>query len=297
MIFDPQVKLTLHDKYRKFCEGERVFPISVELSICGKCQATCRRCPSANFKNNEMMDTKIALRLLNELYEKGSKSVIYVGGGEPSLHPGISKIMNSCRIRQGMFSNCLSGIRYNPEKLSFIRVTITDEKIPEYNLKKIKECQRVGLRINYIEGDQWKVKKTIELADKYNYDYVQVVPALKRGDTFTNEVFDSTEYKSEKLIVGEYKFSEQNKPRSYTRCYGYHFVPFVWENGNVTTCAYIKDDLRYILGNIRQESMFGIMTRSARYAKVSKICQQCCKNHEINKLINKALSIEDVDFV
>jgi MoaA/NifB/PqqE/SkfB family radical SAM enzyme len=297
MIFNPQVKLALHREFISFCEGNNVFPISIELSISGMCQAACRRCPSLSFRNKEMMSTPVTLRLLDELYDQGTKSLVYVGGGEPTLHPDIKKIVKSCRIQQGMFTNALAEIEYDPGKLSFVRVTMTDREIPKENLKKIRRSARAGFRVNHIKGEEWKIEKAINLSDEYGYDYVQIVPALERGEIFTSETLDISKYKSKKIIVTDYKFDDQDKPREYTKCYGYNFVPFIWENGNVTTCAYIRDDSRFILGNINGQTLTEIINKAKPSVDVAEICQQCCKNHEINKLINNALAIEDKDFV
>ena len=53
----------------------------------------------------------------------------------------------------------------------------------------------------------------------------------------------------------------------------------------------------YNLGNIYEDRFEDIFENFPNSVEVRKTCQICCKNHEINKLINTAMNIKDGDFV
>jgi MoaA/NifB/PqqE/SkfB family radical SAM enzyme len=293
------MKLCLHENLPSFLNGNKVYPINIEISLVGFCNAKCDWCFYKDNTDTEILDHIVLVEFLIKCKEKGVKAISWTGGGEPSLHPQFNDIVrfaSGLGFSQGMFTNALGEINYDPSKFDWIRVSKTDRPFNENNLKKLKEsCKSVGLNINYIQGDDKTLINALCIAEKLDLDYVQCRPALNlNGDVTTCEV---PNIKHSKLLLTDYKFDDAKKFRDYNKCYGYHFVPFLWHNGDYSVCAYHKNDPYFTLGNIYKNSLDEIINNMSNFKATIKSCQICCKNHEINKLVNNLKDIEDINFV
>jgi 2-iminoacetate synthase ThiH len=85
-------------------------PIAAALKITQRCNLRCRHCAWEKKTENELSfeDWK---RIIDSLYSKGV-TVIAVEGGEPTLHPGVSDIVDIEPFCE-FFSPLLSGIMFN----------------------------------------------------------------------------------------------------------------------------------------------------------------------------------------
>jgi len=196
---------------------------------------------------------------------------------------------------QGMFTNALGTVRYNPALLRWIRVTMTDKPYKIDNIKRLRDCPVLGFAFNYAgPQDNDYLKKTLEVADEVGADYVQARPAL----AFHGRTVDIEPPRIEHplLYVTDYKFDEARHRHGYNRCEGYHFVPFIWEDGNVDTCAYMRKHEGHTLGNINLDSLKDILDRAPKSVPVKPECQVCCKLNEINEKIHRSWQLEDVNF-
>lgn len=303
MRFDPQAKLAMHEKFRRFVNGEKVYPVNLEISPSHVCNAQCEWCFYAGThlkaKNDAFLDTGIATNLIYDAHKLGIEALTWTGGGEPTLHPdfdALTRTANGLGLKQGLFTNALNWPRYFPLNFEWIRVSNTNKAWPENNIGYLREHTRVlGMALNYI-GDDKAVDEAIRVGKKIGVDYVQIRQALNlRG-----HVTERTPPKGLDKIafVTEYKFEDSQNPHGYTECYGFNFVPFIWHNGNVDVCGYHpKTGGRYTLGNLKERSLKEIIDFAPRHVPVIDSCQVCCKNHEANKLINRAKKLEDRSFI
>ena len=294
MRFNPGLKLTLHLEYIDFLRGTPVYPINTEISISGVCNANCSMCFYKNNHTKKMIDHDSMIRTLKDYY---GRAISWTGGGEPTLNkhfPEYVLIASQLGISQGLFTNALKNIDYDPKLFEWIRVSKTDRDFNYDNFGKLRECETVGIVINDTGNDK-EIEDTLKVVYKYGLDYLQVRPALKTGGEYTRT--RAPEIRDEKLIITEYKYKACSLPRTYDKCYGYNFVPFVWETGDVYTCAYHYGNEYYKLGNICELPFNQIIRTMPTVKDVSKDCQVCCKNNEINELIFDSLNINNGDFV
>ncbi len=125
-------------------------------------------------------------------------------------------------------------------------------------------------------------------------DYVQVRPALKfHGQTVNIE---PPRIEHPLIQITDYKFDAAKHKHGYATCEGYHFVPFIWEDGNVDVCSYMRKHPGYTLGNIYESSLKEILDRAPKSVPVISKCQVCCKNHEMNKAVHHARGLQDINF-
>jgi hypothetical protein len=237
--------------------------------------------------------------LLDEAAMLGMKAITWTGGGDPSLHPKIGAAVEQThflQMAQGMFTNALGHVNYDPSLLNWIRITMTDKPYKIEHIKRLRACPTLGFAFNY-KGpqDDAYLRETLEVADQVQADYVQVRPALlHQGKTV--DIKPPTHIQHPLLFITDYKFEEAKKPHGYTRCEGYHFLPFVWENGEVTVCAYMREYEGYFLGNLYKNSLKNILDHAPPFVNVTKPCQICCKLNETNIAIHRARALVDVEF-
>ncbi|NTW13942.1 MAG: hypothetical protein HGA31_02835 [Candidatus Moranbacteria bacterium] len=121
--FDTAAKFLGNPRTVEYFEGESIYPINVEFSISGVCQANCRKCfyrvDDNRLKGHEKryFDMERMRILVREFAECGVKSISWTGGGEPTNHPDfdeITRIVKAAGLIQDLFTNALSEIWYDP---------------------------------------------------------------------------------------------------------------------------------------------------------------------------------------
>jgi len=314
--FEPGLKLARHKELGEYLEGKLIAPINVEISPSGRCNAACEWCfyrqnphilkglDNILFKESRME------KLIEEFVEFGVKSISWTGGGEPALHPSFSKFVewtNQAKLKQGLFTNGLSEVTYDPTLFEWIRVSKTNYDWNIDVLKILRGCKTLGLCINYrgkIDDktilDSLKIVEKLENS-KYSSNhstYLQVRPALKiMGKKVKMEI---PKIKHPLLKITDYKFLGANSERSYDKCEAYHFAPFIWQDGDVDVCGYHRKDSRFNLGNLYSEGKEGsfryIMEKAPKAIDVVDNCQICCKLNSMNSMINLMRNLEDIDF-
>ena len=297
--FNPALKLARHSRFGEYCDGKTVFPINVEISPTGRCNAKCSWCFYDEFKDPDFFvdfDKARLRELMHELSGLDVKSITWTGGGEPTLHPDFGELVelaHSLEIDQGLFTNGLRRMEADPGKLDWIRVSKTDKDWKANNLKYLRGSKTLGLCLNYLGNDE-DVETALRVGEIAKVNYVQVRPALEKNGLLTETRMPGVEHPL--LACTDYKFAEAGKKRPYQKCEGHHFIPFVWQNGNVDVCGYHWADPRFNLGNLSNRSFKGIMKDAPRSVEVVSDCQTCCKLNEINILIHEQEGLEDKNF-
>jgi len=91
-------------------------PVSINIDITTACNHYCHHCIDLDLLNNgRKLSLHCIQTLVDKLIERGLKSVIIIGGGEPTVHPQFSEIiayLKSKKLRVGIVSN---GVR--PQEL------------------------------------------------------------------------------------------------------------------------------------------------------------------------------------
>jgi len=136
-------------------------------------------------------------------------------------------------------------------------------------------------------------------------DYCQFTPVVVHvGDQLPPELWEKamilmrqTEDENDKdfkVIPTWHKFidlmsPESNYGRNYKRCYGAWFTTVVGADLTVWLCCHTRGHMEFALGNLR-EQRFKEIWGSKRHREILdnldlSLCQPCCRNHEINKLL------------
>lgn len=102
-------------------------PISINLDITTACNHYCHHCIDLDLLNNgRRLSLECTQTLVNKLVEKGLRSVIVIGGGEPTVHPQFVEIvafLKSKKLEVGIVSN---GTRM--DRLSGVASLLSDQR-------------------------------------------------------------------------------------------------------------------------------------------------------------------------
>ena len=300
--FYPQAKLFWHgDRMQQWLTTGRTNPVLAEIAVTGYCNARCPWCFFRDKSDSERIDTEVMLYTIPRLKLIGLKAINWTGGGEPTVHPDFDKFVEAAAnhgLKQGIFSNGYKEIPHQ-DKFEWIRISLTDKGLRAVKIPKVPFGVCVNHIAKYTEDD---IRKLCRESRIIGAKYFQIRPALTKS--YKNQpVLQIPKYLEEyetddfKIYTTDYKYVECTKPKDYPDCYGYHFCPSIDWHGNVCACLYLLDNPKYIYGNIYDETIESIWTQIPKQAPVIDACQNCCKNHEINKILYKAKHIKSVDFL
>lgn len=92
-------KIDYHvDRLYDWIHGKTVYPIYAEIAPSGTCNHRCTFCALDYMEyKKRFLDKGVLLERLAELAQKGLKSVMYAGEGEPLLHPDIGDIITGTK--------------------------------------------------------------------------------------------------------------------------------------------------------------------------------------------------------
>jgi cyclic pyranopterin phosphate synthase len=302
MIFEPQAKLLWHgDRVKEWLNTGRSRPILVEVSPTGYCNATCPWCFFEDKHSKDRINPQVMLNTIKDLAHLGVKAINWSGGGEPTIHPAFKDFVylaSELGIKQGLFTNGYVVIPQQ-QKFSWIRISFT-----ERGLKPVKKPDvPFGMRLNHTkEYTEKEVRTFCEDAKNFGAKYFQITPALEtsyKDQPNIEAPMYLKEYEDNnfKVHVTNYKYNESIKPKEYPDCYGYLFCPSIDWHGKITVCLYLTLDERYILGDLNKESLLSIWPKVVAKVPVIEKCQNCCKNHEINKVLYKVQNINMESFL
>lgn len=132
-------KLIYHpDTVVRWLKGENIYPIELEVGLTNACNHRCIFCAVdyTGYKPDRI-ETGLLIKNLEEMAQKGVKSIIYAGEGEPLLHKDAPDIINRTKAMGIDAAMSTNGVLLTPEisgeclkSLTWIRFSmagITDE--------------------------------------------------------------------------------------------------------------------------------------------------------------------------
>jgi len=186
------------------------YPLYMEVSPVGSCNHRCTFCAYDYIGYpNRRLDTTVFLKLVDELSDKGLKSMLYAGEGEPLMHPNIGEFItytNSKGIDVGLYTNGdLLVKRLNDQifkSLTFIRFSVNAgtkevyneihkkdvfEKIIEnitYSVQLKKEYKldtTLGIQFVLLPENIDTVENIVKIASEIGVDYITIKPFVQQS--------------------------------------------------------------------------------------------------------------------
>ena len=217
-------------------------PVSINLDLTTACNYRCDHCIDWDILNSGVQHKEAALRdSLVEMSRRGLKSVILIGGGEPTMYPRFADMVRFLKrelhLQVAVVSNggrndriletadCLepgdwvrlsldSGSDATFQAMHRPRKPITLDEICEWvpRIKDKNPLAQVGF--SYIvtwkgaQRDDTKIVENIhelvmaaERARRYRFDYISVKPFLIRAEENGSEVMDPARAQEEIAVV------------------------------------------------------------------------------------------------
>jgi len=301
-VFAPQAKLLHHsDRVGEWIRTGHTTPILFEVAPTGYCNAACPWCLFKGKRSSARVDKKLMLKAIEDMAKMDVKALNWSGGGEPTLHPDFEYFVDYASrhgLKQGLFTN---GYNIIPHQtlFSWIRISLTDKGYDKIKKPDVPFGICVNQLSTYREMD---LRRLCVKARNIGARYFQIRPALI--GSYKDQISMSPPKYLEKLrkknfdvYITDYKYEESKKAKVYKDCYGYHFCPSIGWNGKVNVCLYLTLQAKYQIGDLKKDRLIDIWPRITKRIKVTKECQNCCKNNEINKLLYAAKNIREVDFI
>ena len=225
-------------------------PLSINLDLTTACNFNCPHCVDSKIINaGKILNTDDVKQTIDTLKSHGLKSVILIGGGEPTLHRDFEKIVRHLKNRNLQVGIVTNGSRLHLikktakilEENDWLRISI-DAAIEEtfarshhpknnINLKTIlsnaQEFKKLNSRISmgysfviewegiYINGKELcpnidEISQAVRLAKEYDFDYISFKPCLLKLDYSQKEsLFDPPDKKREKKVIQKIKSNFQ----------------------------------------------------------------------------------------
>jgi radical SAM protein with 4Fe4S-binding SPASM domain len=146
LIYHPQ-------RVSEWMEGKNIYPIELEIGLTNACNHRCLFC-AVDYTGYQSvrMEGDLLRKRIKEFSQKGVKSIIYAGEGEPLLHRGAVDLINETKNNGIDVAMSTNGVLLTPEvsreclaSLTWIRFSTA--AITDTSYEKIHQCKKGDLQI------------------------------------------------------------------------------------------------------------------------------------------------------
>lgn len=219
-------------------------PISLQIAPTSKCNLNCDFCSNSKREKNEELTINQVAILLEKMANKGSRTVEWTGGGDPTMWSSLGQAMNIAhyfKYEQGLITNGLKVAEmlswHNLARLKWMRISMNClDYVDEVNIPSILGT----LGFSYV----WNSKTTEDVLARldghimqYNPKYVRIVPDCQATveEQLENNIILAKKV-TEMKRLGPY-FFQPKEFDSPERCWWGHFKPFILHDGYVYPCS------------------------------------------------------------
>ncbi|PIS40847.1 MAG: hypothetical protein COT26_01170 [Candidatus Kerfeldbacteria bacterium CG08_land_8_20_14_0_20_43_14] len=326
--YDPKKVFIHREKIESLMHSGIPTPVCFEIDPAdGFCNQSCVDCSYASNRWNplRLIDRKLLLKTLPDLVSCKVKSVEWVGGSEPLLHPDISlfiKVAKECGLRCGIVTNgsMLPKIYKNilARDMDYVRISL-DAATPEVYFathgsrqfaKVIAQLQEIinqgadpslfGASFRIMGANICDIFSASKMMSEIGAAYIQYKYSLTD---------DNTEYLkgSDDLINREIEKAKQLNSATfsvlggdtlkditdvgianYAGCISSSLVGVITAAGDIPFCIRFRNVPSMYIGNIRDglTNVWGGARHQAILSTVSsKRCGYICKHHKYNRII------------
>jgi len=268
---------------------ETIPPITIELHPSNVCNHKCYYCFAEKQKDGRLMTTEDAFKIINRLVALETKGLILSGGGEPTLHPDIDKIILYAKkkgLEIGLITNgsalskklqevildCCTWVRFsfdsaNPATYKKIRGVDMAEKTYKniHNLVMTRHDRKskctIGAQAVVTEHNVQDLHLTAIALMQTGVDYFQMRPL--ENETYSKEFYDEAIKGMEAaqaaapdlhcIVSGKWKIVNPHtdlKDRGYKACWCYPFIGAITVDGNIYICCHFVGIKQFCYGNM-----------------------------------------------
>lgn len=289
------------DKIEELRQGCQIAPVQIHLIPTNRCNQNCVFCayrlpdyPSAKnfYAKDEIPESKL-LEIIDSCKEIGVKGIQYTGGGEPLVHPAISKAFQRT-IEQGMDLALVSNGQALTDELieilanvSWVRISVDSHKKATYSLirrvkggiydkvtknieklAKLKSSTILGVGFVVNAENHREIYSACQYFKELGVDNFRISAAftsfgMAYFDGFLQDAKELAQKAKENLEDKNFTvfnlFNDRigdlfHGSQDYPYCPMKEFVPYVGADQNVYTCCMLAyNDFGYI-GSLQEQS-------------------------------------------
>ncbi|SFC94316.1 radical SAM protein [Butyrivibrio sp. YAB3001] len=294
----------------KVSKGEKqyddLFPISIDLHLTTACNLKCSWCTDQLLmKKVSTMATEKAYSLLDE-FAAHNTGVTLEGGGEPTLHPHFSEIVDYAfnkGICLGLITNGVRNIDKDIYKFRWVRVSLDScnekqylqEKGKNYfsevlknlsNFSKARNPQKTFLGVGYVitKRNMEYLEKLIDELDEIGVDYIyfrpveeaeDILPSVEEMLNLKKDLLNWTEGKRIKHLINIYDRVVKNN--NHLPCVAHSLTSIIHADGTVNLCEKRRHD-EICLGNVNETSFEELWNSDIRRLASNKLLCADCQN-------------------
>lgn len=296
------IKLLLNN----IMKDNKIKPYHIQLYPTNLCNLSCEFCSCANRNKKDILDYEYIKKILTTSKLLGCEAVTISGGGEPTLHPNINKIIkyiNFLDISIGMTTNGKSISNVDPiilNNLTWCRISHSDDR--EWNKKYISsisdyivDCPDVDWSFSYVVTknlDLNMLSELVHFSNEYGLTHVRLVSDLLDLDNI--ESMDKIKEHLKLEGINDSIVIYQGR-KEYTKgtqkCLISLLKPVINADGNIYPCCGVQyaleepsRDCNTIMSMGKADSLFDIYNNQEFFD--GTICDRCYYN-EYNILLNQ----------
>jgi radical SAM protein with 4Fe4S-binding SPASM domain len=330
-LFDPLRLLRDKENLDRYRRGENPFPTSVEIDPSNGCNHDCSFCIYHSMHGpgrSERLSDERLMRLIDELHELGTRSILFVGGGEPMTHTRTADAIERAAgygISCGLVTNGSLVMGERAKKLkqhaTYVRFSFDaasaethlllhrkddfDQIVANlFELSALDGPCTVGTGFFINEQNVHEVYACAELVKRSGADYIQLksYSGIAIPDEWYGEMLDEVEKtlslsdETFDVHVMDRLFHRQTfQVRGYTRCHMQALKTVINADGSVYLCAQKRTNPDGRIGNINDMPLAEVWNGEQRRQKVATLdLVKCpfCVHDQHNKMVEFLTSFE-----
>ena len=326
--FNPLKCLAHADKIRDILNGKFPPPILVHLDLTNRCNFNCPWCYVKNYISNRIeMPFHIASKIINELVDYGVQSILFTGGGEPTLYPDFMKAVELAanqNVELGLTTNGTQLYKFADclplEKFKYVRVSFDagceETYMKVHGAKKgdfirtlegaraiaLRKLCQVGLAYLVTPLNYRELPEALRWAENYDLDYISIRPTVFEMFLSEAQVKEAIEISNSLtsssvniLRLNERFETIMNEER--IACRSTPLIAAITADAKLTLCCQKRGESEFQWGDLSTESfknLWGNLLHQTMLEKVkNEPCFDCtCRMRSYSQIIEKVF-IED----
>lgn len=342
---DPASKLFAHtDRLAELkTRGRTRAPINIEIDLSNRCSLGCEWChfaythtrgpltgkrakPAGATPGGDLMRTDLAFSIIDQFDAASVRSVVWTGGGEPTLHPDFDAIIEhtaSRTLEQGIYTHGghVSEDRAQLMKraMSWVYVSLDaadaadysrDKGVPEMRfqracdgIRRLSEADgaaTIGVGFLLTAANWSRHLEMVGLGKSLGADYVQFRPTILFDEANPGKRDEDAAWMLEALPyleplermdgveidLARFRNYLAWDGHGYSTCYWSALQTVVTPNGKVWRCVNKREYPGEEVGDLSEESFADLWAREGAPCEVNAACRLMCRGHLANQALN-----------
>jgi MoaA/NifB/PqqE/SkfB family radical SAM enzyme len=318
MGVDPVFKLLTHaERLQQLALKEDCTPLTIEIDPCAKCGHACIFCSSGDNKlQGEDLPEELVIELLHDLRERDVRSVVWKGGGEPTLSPLLGKyitLAHELGFSQGLTTNgsCLHRVEQPAAAfLSWNRISL-DAATAETHYKihrsrdfdhiianisrylALKPTGSLGLNMNIDVDNYLEIESFVLLGMRLGVSYVSMRTAYYECFGYENRLNETVAKLIQtkldqvqkldtgrmRVVIGQGANLGHIGALPAKCCLAPALRGIVTATGEVVACCDLRYEPGYSFGNLKEHSFWTIWDGPKRQEVFARTKKKECLSH------------------